>query len=146
MSISSINHTVNNLHTFTMIYILTSTLIKSKNPNSFIKGTSNKLTTSWRIIQINNSSYMIFMHNFSSTHFPHIKRITIRILTANSKINRLNRIKSQTWTFIIQINFLNRWFSSQIIQNNRSINPSSTYNITIRWIIFNFKNCIYIPL
>ena len=129
MGISCKDDTVNNLHSFSMVNISTSALIISENSYSLIERTCNKFPTCWRIIEVDDGSYMIPMDSFSRFHLPHIERITISIFASDCEVNWLDRIKSKTWAFIIQINFLNGRLPSKIIQNNRTIDSSGADDI-----------------
>lgn len=131
MGVGCEDDTVNNLHSFRMVNISTSALIVSENSYRLIERTCNEFAACWRIVEVDDGSYVIPMDGFSSFHLPHIERIAVSVLASDREVNRLDRIKSKTWAFIVQINFLNGRLPSKIIQNNRTIDSSSTDDIRL---------------
>lgn len=126
MSINSILNTTNDLHSFSVINFFASAWIIVKYSKSSIKRSWNKLSSRWRIVNITNSTNMIFMDSFCLIHLSHIKGVAVGIITSNCKINWLNWIEWNTHRFIWKCNFLNWSLASKIIKDNGSINTGGT--------------------
>ena len=86
------------------------------------------------------------MNDFGSIHFSHVKRIAIRIIISDHKIDWLQRIEAKTHRFVGKGDFLDGSFSSKVIENQGTIRTGSTENIGIRRVVFHLQYTINIPL
>jgi hypothetical protein len=89
---------------------------------------------------------VIFMDGGRWAHFPHIECIAIGIFTTNGEVYGLDGVECETGAFVVEVDFLNGWLPSQIIEDYGAVDAGRANYIPFCWVVFDSKNRIDIPL
>lgn len=108
VTVHSVWHWTDNLHSFGVINLSAATLVKLEDSDSSVKRSSDKLSACWREVNISDSTDMILVNCFGFVHFSQIEAVTVGVIITDSKIEWFERIKRHTRTLVRESDFLYR--------------------------------------
>lgn len=134
------------LHSLGVIDFSGAPIVKWEDSDGFIEAGGDEFFTSWCEIDVKNSANMIFVNQFGLLRLPEVKSVALAIFVSHDEVHGFLRIPANGGGLVLQVDFVDRSLSANIIKAYASILCHTGKQIHLTGVELDLVNCIDAPL